>query len=207
MISPTPDEKRRGWRVGHQGRDRMFYEELHDGTWDRVDIDGEMLTGRAHHVIYFASPATWATYPPWARSRRDEIIARITSEFREPDYEYDGITAAGPAPSVPSSAPSAPRPAPPPRPRATPAPQGKQALLIAVLLLFVIAAGMAWLVVSGLLQGETWLPIRQAYLRRTLSRATEPATFWLVITIYTAVLAGTATLGVMGARAWRKLGA
>jgi hypothetical protein len=66
---------------------------------------------------------------------------------------------------------------------------------------------MAWLVVSGLLQGETWLPIRQAYLRRTLSRATEPATFWLVITIYTAVLAGTATLGVMGARAWRKLGA
>lgn len=35
------DEKR-GWRVGHQGRDRMFYEELHHGTWERIDIDGEM---------------------------------------------------------------------------------------------------------------------------------------------------------------------
>jgi len=75
------------WRVGHQGRDRMYYEELHGGAWERIDIDGEMLMGRAHHVIYFASPERWLEYPEWARGRRDEIIARITSEFREPDYE------------------------------------------------------------------------------------------------------------------------
>ena len=87
----SPSEKTRGWRVGHRGRDVMYYEEFRDGAWQRIEIDGEMLCGRAHHVIYFASPERWQCYPDWARSRRGEIIARVTSEFREPDYEYDGI--------------------------------------------------------------------------------------------------------------------
>ncbi len=76
------------WRVGHHGRDMMYYEEHHHGEWNRINIDGEMLTGRAHHVIYFADAETWQRYPEWARHRRDEIIARIKSQFREPDYEY-----------------------------------------------------------------------------------------------------------------------
>jgi hypothetical protein len=46
------------WRVGHTGRDTMFYEENHHGGWQRIAIDGEMLTGRAHHVIYFANAET-----------------------------------------------------------------------------------------------------------------------------------------------------
>jgi hypothetical protein len=75
----------RGWRVGHRGRDTMYYEELHDGTWKRMEIGGEMLTGRAHHVIYFGS----TPFPDWAQARRDEIIQRVKSEFRTPDYEYD----------------------------------------------------------------------------------------------------------------------
>ena len=79
------------WRVGHRGRDQMYYEELIVGAWERIDIDGEMLMGPAHHVIYFASREAWTSYPSWARGRRDEIIARITSEFREPDYEYSGL--------------------------------------------------------------------------------------------------------------------
>jgi len=62
----------------------MFYEELHDGTWHRIEIDGEMLMGRAHHVIYFGT----TNFPDWARARRDEIIHRVKSEFRAPDYEY-----------------------------------------------------------------------------------------------------------------------
>lgn len=84
----TPDTDRRGWRVGHRGRDMMYYEEKIGGAWERINIDGEMLTGRAHHVIYFASTERWQNYPEWARHRRDEIIARIKSEFRPPDYEY-----------------------------------------------------------------------------------------------------------------------
>ncbi len=79
------------WRVGHVGRDGMFYEEYREGRWERLEISGEMLMGPAHHVIYFDSPAEWVKRrPEWARNRRDEIIARIKSAFRPPDYEYYG---------------------------------------------------------------------------------------------------------------------
>jgi hypothetical protein len=78
-----------GWRVGHVGRDGMFYEELHDGKWERLDIDGEMLHGtKAHHVIYFATEAAWPRHPEWARGRRTEIVERIKSKFAPPYYEY-----------------------------------------------------------------------------------------------------------------------
>jgi hypothetical protein len=80
----------RNWRVGHEGRDCMFYEELHEGEWRRLKLAGEMLSGRAHHVIYFGSRADWVRTPEWARPRRDEIIARIKSELTIPEYEYEG---------------------------------------------------------------------------------------------------------------------
>ena len=83
MLHPT-------WRVSHRGRDMMYYEEKIGGQWEHLDISGEMLMGRAHHVIYFASAECWQTYPECARHRRPEIIARIKSEFRAPDYEYEG---------------------------------------------------------------------------------------------------------------------
>jgi hypothetical protein len=76
------------WRVGHQGRDMMYYEEQVNGRWQRIDIDGEMLMGPAHHVIYFKSASAWGAYPEWARTRRAEIITRIKGEFRAPDYAY-----------------------------------------------------------------------------------------------------------------------
>ena len=68
----------------------MYYEELHEGVWRRLDIDGEMLLGRAHHGIYFGSRAKWSEKPAWARGRRDEIIARIKKACPIPDYEYSG---------------------------------------------------------------------------------------------------------------------
>ena len=71
-----------GWRVGREGRDGMWYEERHDGVWQRIEVQGEMLMGRAHHVIYFDSIERWRQHPAWARGRRDEIIARIKSVFR-----------------------------------------------------------------------------------------------------------------------------
>jgi len=78
------------WRVGHTGRDCMYYEEYREGRWERIEISGEMLMGPAHHVIYFASREQWKAYPEWARGRRSEIIARIKSRFAPPDYEYYG---------------------------------------------------------------------------------------------------------------------
>lgn len=68
----------------------MFYEEFHDGAPRRLKIGGEMLTGRAHHVIFFGSRAEWAKHPEWARGRRTEIVSRIKSAFPIPDYEYMG---------------------------------------------------------------------------------------------------------------------
>lgn len=79
-----PGKPAQGWRVGHEGRDSMFYEEKHAGRWRRIPIPGEMLMGRAHHVIYFSS----IRFPDWAEGRREEIIDRIKSAFPEPDYEY-----------------------------------------------------------------------------------------------------------------------
>lgn len=79
------------WRVGHSGRDMMYYEEARGGRWERIEISGEMLMGPAHHVIYFDSSEAWEKrVPEWARGRRTEIIARIKSAFRPPDYEYHG---------------------------------------------------------------------------------------------------------------------
>ena len=79
----------RGWRVGHQGRDEMFYEEMTGGRWERIPIDGEMLCGKAHHVIYFTSCTQWETFPDWTRGRQNEIIARIKQGFPPPGYEYE----------------------------------------------------------------------------------------------------------------------
>ena len=197
----------RGWRVGHQGRDRMYYEELRDGVWERIDVDGEMLMGRAHHVIYFASPERWREYPSWASRRRDEIIARITSEFREPDYEYHGAGAgsasapagAGPVePNVPPRATPARAPAAPPAER--------RALLLAVLLLFALAGAMAWLVTAGVSRGETSYPSQRATLRRSVSRQQEPGMFWVSVGVYATIGAGALTLGLLGVRAGLRLG-
>lgn len=63
-----------GWRVGREGRDGMWYEERHDGVWQRIEVQGEMLMGRAHHVIYFDSIERWRQHPAWARERRDDHL-------------------------------------------------------------------------------------------------------------------------------------
>ena len=212
----------RGWRVGHQGRDRMYYEELHDGAWRRIDIDGEMLTGRAHHVIYFASPDQWRSYPEWARDRRAEIVARVTSELREPDYEHYGLDAGAPpdpgsasagpssgdspdgaasgaAIALPAVAPVRP-PLPPPAGRPMRDPSGRSALLVVVLLLLAVAGAMGWLVARGAATGETYHASKRAYLRRTVSRESEAGLFWLSMSVYAVVGAGPLTLGALGAR-------
>lgn len=63
----------------------MYYEEFSNSAWHRIEIDGEMLVGKAHHVIYYGS----LKFPDWARERHDEIIARIKSKFHPPEYEYE----------------------------------------------------------------------------------------------------------------------
>jgi len=171
----VPAETGGNWRVGHEGRDMMYYEERHGIGWRRIDIDGEMLTGRAHHVIYFADAETWQRYPEWARHRRDEIIARIKSRFTEPDYEYDGGgTARGEnrTPNVSSHA----------------LPDKSGGLLVPVGCLALLAAGAFWLAAQGVERGETRLPARYAG-RHIVSKEENPALFWTCI----ATIAGFGT--------------
>jgi hypothetical protein len=195
-----PAGPERGWRVGHRGRDCMYYEEWREGTWQRLEISGELLTGRAHHAIYFDSPQRWLEYPEWARHRRDEIIARIKGEFRQPDYEYYGDVphAAPPSPGI--AAPNSIAPRPSHRTAAAARPGRRRpntALLIAVTLLLAATMGMGWLVGSGLSKGETYFPTKRPTQRRVVVRQEEPATFWASLGIYAAIGAGT-----LGLAAW-----
>ncbi len=190
--NPAPHEKSAKWRVGHTGRDSMYYEELRGGEWQRIAIDGEMLMGRAHHVICFASPETWLLYPEWARHRRDEIIVRIKSRFREPEYEYaDGGTASAAQPPVHLQ---------PVYPPATPS--QKRAVWVAVLVLLCLSAGMGWLVKTGIETGSTRLPAK--HTRSTVVRDKEPALFWTSIGTFSALGIASLILAVCIVRWSRK---
>lgn len=190
-------DRERGWRVGHRGRDGMFYEEWREGAWQQIEVQGEMLTGRAHHVIYFDSPERWQRHPAWARDRRDAIITRIKSEFRVPDYEYQGDGAPPPPQPITTriasraTARSAPlmRAAAPIIPQKEPASRWL-ALWVMVILFLGLACGMCWLVNDGVRKGETVLPMKRATLRRGVSRENDPATFWCSIGLYALVGVG-----------------
>lgn len=186
------------WRVGHRGRDDLFYEERHRGRWRRIEIPGEMLTGRAHHVVYVPGPERWRAYPDWARDRRDEIVARIRSELRAPDYEY---AHGGDVPRSASASPS------PPGHGALPAAtrQQKAALSAAIALLLAIAAGAGWCAVDGMRRGVTVLPIARATLQRPVTRDREPATFALAIAVYGGASAGAGGLAALALRAALRL--
>jgi hypothetical protein len=185
------------WRVGHQGRDRMYYEEERDGEWQRIEISGEMLMGQAHHVIYFDPPERWQSYPEWARNRRAEIISRIKSEFREPDYEYygDGEAPSSIEPSVPPILPSASQTAAfLASQKATPKQMGVLGLFILVFL--AIAGGMFWLVNDGIHRGETLYPTKRATQRRSVSLQQEPTMFWTSLGLYGFIGLGSSVLAL-----------
>lgn len=188
---PVVTGRQRDWRVGHRGRDAMYYEEVCGGAWQRIEIDGEMLTGRAHHVIYFASPEKWQSYPEWARLRRDEIIARIKSELREPDYEYLESSVAHPY-HAPIESPA--RPA---------REKGFGALIVAVVALLAVSGWMFCIVMAGIDVGEIRLPVKQS-AQRLVSRQQKPAMFWTSVGIYSAIGLGTFGVAVWGVAAGRK---
>lgn len=139
----------------------MFYEEKHGGQWLRLDIDGEMLTGAAHHVIYFRSAEGWKACPGWARHRRDEIIARIKSRFHAPEYEYHED-------ERPASAYLA-------TPVAAPVPSKKDgSILMPVAALLLIAAGAFWLAFDGVKDGEVRSMAKHQHSRKLTHRGHRP---------------------------------
>ena len=82
---------KRGWRFRPAGRDQFCYQELIDGQWTSITIDGSLLSGRPRHVIYMPTIEAWGQLPAWARNRRAEIIARIKTQCPEPEYKYTNV--------------------------------------------------------------------------------------------------------------------
>src|SRR5689334_14241549 len=76
-VPGTPEAEEPTWRVRHDGRDGMCYEERHLGAWRTLRLNSEMQTGQAHHLVRFGRIAEWAQAPEWAQGRRDEIVRRI----------------------------------------------------------------------------------------------------------------------------------
>jgi len=69
----------------------MFYDELIDGDWERIEIDGEMQFGAGdpQHVVWFPTEEQWTRLPQWTTGRREEILRRVQGEFSPPRYEYE----------------------------------------------------------------------------------------------------------------------
>ncbi|TAK53742.1 MAG: hypothetical protein EPO25_09545 [Gammaproteobacteria bacterium] len=81
---------------------------------------------------------------------------------------------------------------------AGPEPLKRVAALWLVTLLFVgLAGGMFWLVKDGLATGETVMPGKHSWQRRSIQRAGEPATFWFSLGLYAGI-----GLGSSGCALW-----
>ncbi len=213
--------KRKNWRVRHQGRDGVWYEEKHSGEWRQIDLNGVMIMGRAHHAIYFDSPEQWRGYQNWARGRRDEIVARIKRALPEPDYEHHDAGEEESPPPLPPPQLSATSHAASARPSAVGAvvasrrpdrdrvtPQQLAVVGVFIVIFLGLAAGMFWLVGDGLGKGVTRLPNKRASQSRGVSRDQEPVMFWFSISLYAAIGAGSSFAAVWftseGAKALRK---
>jgi len=83
-------QERLGWNAYRSGRDGITYAQKVDGKWERIEIDGEMLTGKISHVIYFKSEKQWTEYPNWAQNRM-EIINRVKLKYPANRTEYENI--------------------------------------------------------------------------------------------------------------------
>jgi hypothetical protein len=79
-----------GWYAGRRGRDLLYYQEVADGVLRELDVGGEMLCGKPSHIVYVPSEHGWnEKQPQWAYGRRTEIIRRMKSLLKEPDYRYE----------------------------------------------------------------------------------------------------------------------
>lgn len=77
----------KGYRVDHEGRDNIFYEERVGDKSRRLTIEGEMLV--PGHAVYVPDDKEWRErMPEWARDRKAEIIARIKEELGTRDHEF-----------------------------------------------------------------------------------------------------------------------
>lgn len=86
VVFSNPKELKRGWKIKNHGEGKLQYSELDQNkTWRTLmfEID-RYSSGVPRHTLIVDS--NWETYPNWAKSRREEILNRIKSVLKEPEY-------------------------------------------------------------------------------------------------------------------------
>ena len=81
-------ENKRKWKI-RKGEDHSCeYLELDEnGIWRSISFSSEAYSKNyTRHVIYI--PKNWGNYPDWAKKRKEEILNRLKSVLKEPEYTY-----------------------------------------------------------------------------------------------------------------------
>ena len=80
-------EARRGWRVRCVAAGSWAYDEKRGDAWRCGFVMEEITDFReSPHHLQIMGAARWGEYPEWVQGRRDEILARIRAELKEPGY-------------------------------------------------------------------------------------------------------------------------
>lgn len=79
-------DEARGWRLLCVSPDGWRYEEKHAEAWTGFLMSEQMDFREPPHHLEIMSSSRWSEYPEWTHGRREEILARIRSELKEPNY-------------------------------------------------------------------------------------------------------------------------
>ena len=82
--------RKRGWKTGMSGRDKVFYSEIIDGQWKTIEISSTQVTGEtAMLVIDFPDETAWQEMPDWIQGKRDEVLTKMKTVMKPPTFEFD----------------------------------------------------------------------------------------------------------------------
>jgi len=81
-------EKKRKWKIRKGDSNTREYLELDEyGIWRHISFTCEHYAKDVpRHLLYVKK--NWDVYPEWAQLRKDEIIERLRSVLKEPEYTF-----------------------------------------------------------------------------------------------------------------------
>lgn len=81
-------ENKRKWKIRKGDNYTRKYLELDEnGTWRNISFACESyMKNVPRHALYIRK--NWDDYPDWAHSRKEEILGRLKSVLKEPEYTF-----------------------------------------------------------------------------------------------------------------------
>ncbi len=88
FIWKSVKENKRKWKIRNGDNYTREYLELDEnGVWRRISFTCESYKKNfPRHVIYIRK--NWENYPEWTNKRKEEILSRLKSVLKEPEYTY-----------------------------------------------------------------------------------------------------------------------